>query len=101
MTSASPETGFTVRVSIVPHCTQARVTSLRSFDSVPLAIRVRVIAVITIWRPQCVQGRRKVGKLEGATSPYCMELFHEASRSHSRHSRPDLRECQQVFVRCT
>jgi hypothetical protein len=64
-----------VRVSIVPHRTQAWVTSLRSFDSGPLAIRVRVIAVITIWRPQCVQGRRKVGSLEGATSLYCMELF--------------------------
>jgi hypothetical protein len=99
MTSASPETGRTVRVSIVPHRTQAWVTSLRSFDSVPLAIRVRVIGVITIWRPQCVQGRRKVGSLEGATSLYCMELFHAR--------RPDftpgriLRECQQVFVRRT
>jgi hypothetical protein len=75
MTWASPETGRTVRVSIVPHRTQAWVTSLRSFDSVPLAIRVRVIAVITIWRPQCVQGRRKVGRLEGATSLRRMELF--------------------------
>jgi hypothetical protein len=42
---------------------------------VPLAIRVRVIAVITIWRPQCVQGRRKVGRLERATSLHRMELF--------------------------
>jgi hypothetical protein len=64
-----------VRVSILPQRTQAWVTSLRSSDSAPLAIRVRVIAVITIWRPQCVQGRRKVGRLEGATSLYCMELF--------------------------
>jgi hypothetical protein len=99
MTSASPETGRTVRVSVVPHRTQAWVTSLRSFDSAPLANRVRVIAVITIWCPQCVQGRRKVGRLEGATSLYCMELFfnYEASRFHSGHSRPDLRECQHVF----
>jgi hypothetical protein len=74
MTSASPETGRTVRVSIVPHRTQVWVTSLRSSDSV-LAIRVRVTAVITIWRPQCVQGRRKVGSPEGPTSLHCMELF--------------------------
>jgi hypothetical protein len=103
MTSASPETGRTVRVSIVPHRTQAWVTSLRSFDSVPLAIRVRVIAVITIWRPQCVQGRRKVGRLEGATSLHRMELFSITRRVDFNpvHSPPDLRECQQVFVRRT
>jgi hypothetical protein len=75
-----------VRVSIVPHRTQAWVTSLRSSDSVPLAIRARVIAVITIWCPQCVQGRRKVGRLEGATSSHCMELFQFTRRPF--HSGP-------------
>ena len=61
-----------VLISVVPHCTQLWVTSSRSFDSAPLASCAGPTAEIAIRCPQCGQGRRKLGRREGATSLKCM-----------------------------
>jgi hypothetical protein len=69
----------------VPHCTQPWVTSSRSFDSMPLANRAGVTAVITIRCPQCGQGRRKVGRRDDEMFRFCMEHPHFR---HIRHLAP-------------
>ena len=66
MALESPESGL-VLISVVPHCTQAWVTSSRSSDSAPLAYCTGATAVIAIRFPQCGQGRRKLGKCDAVT----------------------------------
>jgi hypothetical protein len=65
---AAPASELTMRVSLVPHCTQPWVTSSRSFDAAPSAKCTGPAATITIRCPQCGQGRRRDDRCDGATS---------------------------------
>jgi hypothetical protein len=72
---ASPESGRTVRVTVVPQCTQQWVISSRSSGPIPCSICAGSTDVMAIRCPHSGQGRMKLGKHDGAKSLHCMELF--------------------------
>jgi hypothetical protein len=65
---ATPESVGTVRIIVVPHCTQQWVTSSRPVAAAPSASSAGSIAVITILCTQTGQGTSRDGKRDGLTS---------------------------------
>ena len=65
---ATPESEGTVRIIVVPHCTQRWVTSSRSLDAAPSASSAGSTAVITILCTQSGQGTSRDGRRDGLTS---------------------------------
>src|SRR5215468_9501594 len=86
----------TVRVSVVPHCTQPWVISSRLLDSAPPFDWAGATAVIAIRCPQYGQGSKKLGRFDRITVLKDTKVLSTPS-STDAILRTDLRKSQEKF----